>query len=96
MKATISKRQISPMTLFRELVSFDEPNIDIKSDYDLTKNLTKYHCVGDKKTRGHSTKAVSSIHTLLAHQTEIKKLQSKIKRLESEKSVLVKWIYYLF
>ncbi len=96
MKATNNERQISSVLPFRELVSFEEPNVDIKSDYDFTKNLSQLHCADEKKSRGHTAKAVSSIHTILAHQNEIKKLQSKIKKLESEKSLLVKWIHFLY
>ncbi|MBL4764442.1 MAG: hypothetical protein JKX67_04055 [Colwellia sp.] len=96
MTATKSKRQISSVTSFRELMYFDEPNADIKSDYGFTKNLSQHHCNEAKKARSHSTKTVSSIHTLLAHQIEIKKLQRKVKQLESEKFILVKWINFLY
>lgn len=96
MKATNNERQISSVFPFRELVSFDEPSIDIKSDYDFTKNLSQRHSIEDKKTRGHTAKAVSPFNTLLAHQIEIKKLQKKIKKLQHEKSTLIKWIRYLF
>ncbi|MDX2367750.1 MAG: hypothetical protein QNK36_05020 [Colwellia sp.] len=96
MKATNSKIQISSVIPFRELMSFDEPNIDIKSDYDFTKNWSQYHSVEDKKTRGHTANVVTSIHILLAQQLEIKKLQSQINKLQDEKSVLVKWIDFLY
>lgn len=95
MKVTISKRQISPMRPFSELVSFDGHNADIKSDSELTQNLSQ-HSVNGKKVRTYSVKTVPSFSTLLAHQNEIKKLQGKIKQLESEKSILVKWIHFLF
>lgn len=96
MKATNNERQISSVLPFRELVSFDEPNVDIKSDYDLTQNLSQRNSVEGKKTRVHTVKTVPSMNTKLAYQTEIKKLQSKVKRLESEKSVLVKWVNFLY
>lgn len=96
MKATNSKIQISSVIPFRELMSFDEPNVDIKSDYDFTKNWNKNHSVEDQKTRGDAPKIVSSISTLLAQQVEIKKLQNTISKLQDEKSTLVKWIHYLY
>lgn len=96
MKATNSKIQISSVIPFRELMSFDEPNVDIKSDYDFTKNWSQSHSIDNKKTRGHTAKTVSSIHTVLAQQIEIKKLQKKIVALQHEKSILVKWIQFLF
>jgi len=96
MKATNSKIDVSSVIPFRELMSFDEPNVDIKSDYDFTKNWSQNHCVEERKTRGHTTKKVSSIHTVLAQQIEIKKLQSKINKLQDEKSTLVKWIHFLY
>jgi hypothetical protein len=49
-------------------VSFDEPSIDIKSDYDFTKNLSQRHSIEDKKTRGHTAKAVSPFNTLFANK----------------------------
>ncbi|PHR84647.1 MAG: hypothetical protein COA59_04570 [Colwellia sp.] len=96
MKVTNSKIQISSVIPFRELMSFDKPNVDIKSDYDFTNNWSLNHCLEDKKTRGHTAKTVSSIHAFLAQQIEIKKLQSKIKKLQDEKSILVKWIHFLY
>jgi hypothetical protein len=96
MKATNSKIQISSVIPFRELMSFDEPNVDIKSDYDFTKNWSQNHYLEDNKTRGHTVKMVSSIPTVLAQQIEIKKLQCKINKLQDEKSVLVKWIHFLY
>ncbi len=96
MKATNNERQISSVLPFRDLVSFDEPRVDIKSDYDFTKNLSQRFSVEDKKTRGKTLKTVSSIHTVLAQQIEIKKLQTKIVALQHEKSILVKWIQFLF
>lgn len=96
MKATNSKKQISSVIPFRQLVSVDEPNVDIKSDYDFTKNYSQSHCVVDNKSRGHTSKAVSSIHTLLSYQIENKKLLNQIKKLQDEKSVLIKWIHFLY
>jgi tmRNA-binding protein len=96
MKATNNRIQISSVTPFRELMSFDESNADIKSDYDFTKNWSKNHYIEDKKTRGQTTKTVLSSHTLLAHQIEIKKLQNKVEKLQYEKLTLVKWINFLY
>jgi len=96
MNATSSKKQISSVTPFRELVSFDELNVEIKSDYDFTKNYSLSDCIGDNNTRGHSSKVVSYIQTLLSYQVENKKLLNKIKKLQDEKSVLIKWIHFLF
>lgn len=96
MNATSSKKQISSVTPFRELVSFDELNVDIKSDYDFTKNYSQSDCIEDNNTRGHSSKVVSSIHILLSYQVENKKLLNKIKKLQDEKSVLIKWIHFLY
>jgi hypothetical protein len=39
---------------------------------------------------------MSTINTLAAHQAEIEKLQKKVKQLQNEKSVLVKWIDFLY
>jgi len=96
MKATNSKTQVSSVIPFGELVSFDEPSIDIKSDYDFTKAYSQSHCVVDNKTGGQTSKVVSSIHTLLSYQLENKKLLDKINRLQDEKSVLIKWIRFLY
>ncbi len=42
------------------------------------------------------SKVVSSINTLLSYQLENKKLLTKIKKLQDEKSVLIKWIRFLY
>lgn len=96
MKATNSKLQINSVVPFRDLVSFDESNVDITSKSDLNKNWSQKHSVEDKTIRGHTSKAVSSIHTLRAHQAEIKKLQNKIKQLQHDKSILIKWLHFLY
>lgn len=96
MKATNNERQKNSVIPFRELMSFDEPNVEIKSDYDLTENWSPIHSIENKKTRGKTLKTVSSIHTVLAQQIEIKKLQTKIVALQHEKSILVKWVQFLF
>jgi hypothetical protein len=96
MKVINSKRQVSSMTHFGELISFDKHNVDIKSDYDFTKNLSQYNSVEDKSIRNRTANLVSPFNTLLAQQREIKKLQNKIKKLQNEKSVLVKWVQFLF
>jgi len=96
MKATNNEKQMISVLPFRELVSFDEPNVDIKSDYDFTKSLSQRHRIEDNKTRGHTAKAVSPFNSLLSHQIEIKKLKNKIKKLQDEKSTLIKWIQFLF
>ena len=96
MKANNNERQISSVLPFRELVSFDDSSIDRKPNYDFTKNLSQPHRVENKKTQGYMVKAVSSLNIQLAHQIEIKKLQNKIKKLQYEKSTLVKWIQFLF
>lgn len=96
MKVTVDKIQISPITPFNELVSFDKPSVDIKSDYDFTNNYSQSYCIEDNKTGNHTPKVVSSIHTLLSYQVENKKLLNKIKKLQYEKSVLIKWIRFLY
>jgi len=96
MKATNTKTQVSSVTPFGELVSFDEPTADIKSDYDFTKAYSQSHCIVDNKAGGQTSKVVSSIHTLLSYQVENKKLLKKIKKLQDEKSVLIKWIRFLY
>jgi hypothetical protein len=96
MKAINSKRQIRSMTPFRELMSFGTPSVDIKSDYDFTKNWSKYHSLEGKKERDHTSKALSSIELLKAQQDEITKLQNKVKKLQYEKLVLVKWLHFLY
>lgn len=96
MKATNSEISISSVIPFREFVFFDKPSIEIKSDYDFTNNFSQSYGVEDEKTRIHTSKTVSSINTLLAHQAEIAKLEHEIKKLQYEKSVLVKWIYFLY
>ena len=84
------------MTPFRELMSFDEPNVDIKSDYDFTKNRSQYYSVEDIKIIGLSAKTVTSIQSFKSLQVEIKRLQNKVNVLQDEKSVLVKWINFLY
>jgi len=96
MKATNSKKQISSVIPFGELASFDESAIAIKSDYDFTQSYSQSHCAVDNKTGAQTFKVVSSIHTLLSYQLENKKLLNKIKMLQDEKSVLIKWIRFLY
>lgn len=96
MKVINSKRQESSMTNFGELISFDKPNVEIKSDHDFTKNLSQRNNVEDKSIRNRTTNLVSPFNTLLVQQREIKTLQNKIKKLQYEKSILVKWVQFLF
>jgi hypothetical protein len=96
MKAINSKTQINSMTPFGQLISFDKPSVDIKSDYDFTKNYSQYYRVEDKKARGRTANGLSQFNILLAHQREIIDLQNKIKILQHENSTLVKWIKFLF
>jgi hypothetical protein len=96
MKATNSKIQMNSVAPFRELVSFDESDVDIKSTPDFGENWSQKHSIEDKKTRSNTSKKASSIHTLRAHQAEIKKLKNTIKQLQHEKSILVKWLHFLF
>lgn len=96
MKATNSRIKISSVTPFRPLMSFDESNAEIKSDYDFTKNWSENRYVEDKKNRGQTTKTVSLIHTLQAQQMEIKKLRKQVEKFQYENSILVKWINFLY
>lgn len=96
MKASNDKHLRNSVIPFRDLESFDEHDVDIKSDYDFTKNMSQHHDIKERKTRGSISKAVSSVQTLLAHQHEIKKLQSQIIKLENEKLTLLKWVEFLY
>lgn len=96
MKVTDSKIQSSSVTPFGELVFFDEFSVDIKSDYNFTKAYSQSNCVVDNKAVRKTSKVASSIHTLLSYQLENKKLLNKIKKLQDEKSVLIKWIHFLY
>ncbi len=96
MKVINSERQESSVAPFRDLMFFDELSVDIKSDDNFMKDWGQSHSVGGQKARSRSFETVSSIQLLKTQQDEIQKLKNKILRLEDEKSILVKWVEYLF
>jgi hypothetical protein len=103
-KAIIDARKICSVTHLRKLKPFSEPSVSFKLESDLTKNLTLCHnnlChnIEHKKTSHHSSTVstvVLPIHTLLSHQIENIKLLDTIKKLQYEKSVLIKWVNFLY
>jgi hypothetical protein len=88
--------KISSVTHCRKFMPFDEPSIEIKSDYDFTKNWSQYYRIDNKKIKERPVQVMSSINTLSAYQVEIEKLKNKVTQLQYEKSILVKWINFLY
>ena len=94
MKAIDSK--ISSMVHCGEFMPFDEPNVEIKSDHDFTKNWSQYYRIENKKIQEQPVQVMSLTNTLSAYQAEIEKLQKQVTQLQNEKSILVKWIHFLY
>ncbi|MFT5706948.1 MAG: hypothetical protein ACI9ES_001237 [Oceanospirillaceae bacterium] len=85
-------KQIKEETLPMRLVSFADSTAGVMPNHDVETS----GCILYETQRRHIYEVKHTSNTTLAHHAEIEKLNNKITRLQDEKSVLVKWVEFLF
>lgn len=73
-----------------------DPTESNKPNHDVMMSKSQNDFILKAPQRRHIYEVKPSSDTVLAYQAEIEKLKSKITQLQDEKSVLVKWVEFLF
>ena len=89
-------KQIYKETLPMKLVSFSDSTASVISNNTIEIKRSSSDCILYKKQQRRIYEIKSTSDIILAQQLEIKKLQSQVNKLQDEKSVLVKWVEFLF
>jgi hypothetical protein len=79
-----------------KLVSFADSTTGVMPNHGVDMKRNQSDCILYKTQRRQIYEVKATSDTTLAHHTEIEKLNNKISRLQDEKSVLVKWVEFLF
>jgi hypothetical protein len=89
-------KQIKKETLPMKLVSFSNSIADVMPKHNVEMNRNPSAYTFYETERHHVYKVKPTSDTTLAHHAEIERLNNTIMRLQHEKSVLVKWVAFLF
>jgi len=79
-----------------KLAYFSDAIASIKPNHDVVMNSSQNDFTLDAHLRHHIHEVKPTSDSILAYQAEIEKLKNKITLLQDEKSVLVKWVEFLF
>lgn len=79
-----------------KLAYFSAPAVRVEPNQDVMMSRSQNDFVLDDCQPHYIYGVKPNSDTILAYQNEIEVLKNKITRLQSEKSVLIKWVKYLF